>query len=77
MASLQQVMAMQNHYPPHQFAQYPPMGHSFSTSAAAAAVAQIPTNGLPNQVMQRYPLAAPTAGNCVLKTFSVINGIFL
>lgn len=64
MASLQQVMAMQNHYPSHQFAQYPSMGQSFNTSAAAAAaVAQIPTNSLQNQVMQRYPLAAPSAGN--------------
>jgi class 4 POU domain transcription factor len=70
MASLQQVMAMQHHYPSHQFAQYPQMGQPFNACAAAAvatanaanAVASIPTNGMQNSVMQRYPLSAPNAG---------------
>uniref|UniRef100_A0AC34GUJ3 POU domain protein n=1 Tax=Panagrolaimus sp. ES5 TaxID=591445 RepID=A0AC34GUJ3_9BILA len=72
MASLQQVMAMQHHYPSHQFAQYPQMGPPFNACAAAAvasanaavgnAVASIPTNGMQNSVMQRYPLSAPNAG---------------
>lgn len=69
MASLQQVMAMQHHYPSHQFAQYPPMGPPFNASTAAAvasvsaaAVAAIPTNGMQNSVMQRYPLSAPNSG---------------
>uniref|UniRef100_A0A7E4VMT2 POU domain protein n=1 Tax=Panagrellus redivivus TaxID=6233 RepID=A0A7E4VMT2_PANRE len=69
MASLQQVMAMQHHYPPHQFSQYPPMGPPFNAAAAVAsanaavgaAVAAIPNNGMQNQVMQRYPLSAPSA----------------
>lgn len=69
MASLQQVMAMQHHYPSHQFGQYPSMGQPFNAAAAvasanaAAAVAAIPTNGMQNSVMQRYPLSAPNAGN--------------
>uniref|UniRef100_A0A914D580 POU domain protein n=2 Tax=Acrobeloides nanus TaxID=290746 RepID=A0A914D580_9BILA len=63
MASLQQVMAMQqHHYQQAQFPQYPSMPSQFSAAAAVitAGACAVAGNNMQNSLMPRYPLAAPT-----------------
>ncbi|KAH7724424.1 Protein UNC-86 b [Aphelenchoides avenae] len=60
MASLQQMMAMQHHYPP-QFAQYPTMAPAFAaqTGGMPHLSAPIVVSSMQNSVISRYPLSTP------------------
>ncbi|TKR76834.1 hypothetical protein L596_017913 [Steinernema carpocapsae] len=60
MTSLQQVMAMQHHYPTAA-AQFPPQYHAMPPFAAAAAVVSAGPGGASGASMPRYPLSTPSA----------------